>query len=141
MADSFRSQRQCVLHEAFMTTQGSNSKGFMKGLATRMFGIDPRSLALFRVGLASLLLIDLLLRSFNIAEFYTDGGIFPRAQFLEVVRPWHFSIHAMSGSLGWQIILFVAAALAAFFLLVGYRTKWASIFSFLFLASLSLIHI
>ena len=108
----------------------------MKGLATRMFGIDPRSLALFRVGLASLLLIDLLLRSFNIAEFYTDGGIFPRAQFLEVVRPWHFSIHAMSGSLGWQIILFVAAALAAFFLLVGYRTKWASFFSFLFLASI-----
>ena len=79
----------------------------------KVFGIDLRSLALLRVCLALLILLDLFLRSFDINTFYTDAGVWPRSSWLDATNKLHFSIHAASGDLLWQIILFVLAAVFA----------------------------
>jgi len=41
----------------------------------RVFGLDLRSIALFRILLGTLLLSDLLLRASDITAFYTDQGV------------------------------------------------------------------
>ena len=42
-----------------------------------IFGIDLRTMALFRVGLGALLLADLALRARDLTAHYTDAGILP----------------------------------------------------------------
>ncbi|MEE9335850.1 MAG: DCC1-like thiol-disulfide oxidoreductase family protein [Granulosicoccaceae bacterium] len=102
----------------------------------KVFSIDLRSLALLRVCLASLILLDLFLRTFDMATFYTDDGILPRSRWIEFTNKFHFSIHAASGDLFWQILLFTLAAIFALGLLVGYRSKLMTLLSFIMLASL-----
>lgn len=101
-----------------------------------VFSIDLRSLALMRVMLALLILIDLVLRSRAMSLFYTDAGVLPRSKWIEVNHKWYLSIHGASGDLWWQVLLFIVAALFAIGLLVGYRTRLTSIVSWLLLASL-----
>jgi len=105
-------------------------------LFRRVFSLDLRSIALFRVMLATILLTDLALRSFHMRTFYTDLGVLPREHWLELSHRWHWSLHTANGELWWQILLFTAAALFAFALLVGYRTRLAAFASFVLLASL-----
>lgn len=105
-------------------------------LIKRVFSFDYRSIALFRVLLSLLLLSDLFLRSLDMATFYTDEGILARRFWVEITHRWHWSIHAASGELWWQIVLFTLAAIAALALLFGYRSKLAAFVSFVLLASL-----
>lgn len=105
-------------------------------LLTRIFTLDLRSIALFRVLLGVLLLCDLLLRSVDISEFYTDAGVLPREHLLAISNKWYWSLHAASGTLWWQVLLFTAAGIAAVALIVGYRSKVAALISFVLLASL-----
>ncbi|QKY18195.1 HTTM domain-containing protein [Halorubrum sp. CBA1229] len=101
-------------------------------------GIDPRALGAFRIGLALLLLGDLLVyRLPVVGAFYTDDGVLPRSTlaelypFLETV-----SIHAVSGSAWVQTGLLALGACAAACLLVGYRTRASTGLSLVLLASL-----
>ncbi|NND91220.1 MAG: DUF393 domain-containing protein [Granulosicoccus sp.] len=105
-------------------------------LVRRVFSLDLRSIALFRILLALLLLTDLLLRSVDMSTFYTDAGVLPRLQWLELTHGWHWSIHAASGELWWQALLFLMAGIAATALLFGYRSKLAALASFILLTSL-----
>ncbi len=103
----------------------------------RLFGVDTRSLALLRVGLASVLLAELVVRARHVSAFYTDQGIMPRAFLTENVQnPWSFSLHLASGSAFFQAFLFFCALLAATALLVGYKTRLAAFLSWLLLISL-----
>lgn len=101
-----------------------------------VLSIDLRSLALMRIMLATLLLVDLVLRSRQMSFFYTDAGVLPRSKWIEVNNKWYLSLHAASGELWWQILLFVVAGIIAIGLLVGYRTRLMTILSWLLLASL-----
>ena len=101
-----------------------------------IFSIDLRSLALMRVILALLILLDLLLRSQAMSLFYTDSGVLPRSKWLQVNHEWYFSLHAASGELWWQAALFILAAVFAIGLLIGYRTRLMNILSWLLFASL-----
>ena len=101
-----------------------------------LFSIDLRSIALFRVALALLILFDLFLRSFNMVDFYTDEGVLPRRYWALVTHRWYLSLHAASGELWWQIFLFIIAAVFACALLVGYRSKLMAGFSLIMLMSL-----
>lgn len=105
-------------------------------LIKRVFSLDLRSIALFRVMLALLIMTDLLLRSQDMVTFYTDKGTLPRTAWLQLTHQWHWSLHAASGELWWQIVLFTLAALAALALLFGYRSKLAAVVTFVLLASL-----
>lgn len=102
-----------------------------------VFSIDPRSLALFRVLMGTLLLADLFIRSGDLTAMYTDGGMFSRAEICyRVTSPWNWSFHFGSGAFGYQSMLFALAALFAFALLIGFETRLATIASWLMLVSL-----
>ena len=101
-----------------------------------VFSIDLRSLALLRMSLAVLILLDLILRSRQMSLFYTDSGLLPREKWLEVNHKWYFSLHGASGDLWWQVVLFIAAGFFALCLLIGYRTRLMSVLSWILLASL-----
>ena len=101
-----------------------------------VLGIDPRSLALFRVLLGSLLIADLALRARDLPAFYTDAGTLTRAHWGALAHRWHWSLHAAGGELWFQVALFALAGLAALALVVGWRTRAASVVSFVLLASL-----
>ncbi|MFC7021388.1 MULTISPECIES: HTTM domain-containing protein [Haloarcula] len=107
-----------------------------RALASR-FAVDTRALAVFRVALATLLLVDLARRATDLVAFYTDHGVFPRA-LLPVVEPGYqyLSLHVLSGAAWVQWTLFAVAALAAVSLLVGYRTRLALLVSLVLLVSI-----
>jgi predicted DCC family thiol-disulfide oxidoreductase YuxK len=110
---------------------------FLSPRLKRLFGIDLRSLALFRIGLAMLLLGDLIFRSFNLRAHYSDFGVLPRAALLEKFSELgHLSLHLINGTTPFQALLFILAAIFAVALLFGYRTRWATFFSWLLLISL-----
>jgi len=98
-------------------------------------GIDERALAAFRLVLGSLLLFDVLHRSQSLETFYTDGGVLPRSLLFEQYAPARYSIHALSGEPWLQIVLFGCAAVSAIALLVGYRTRVATVCSVVLLFS------
>lgn len=103
-----------------------------------LLGIDLRTLALFRVALALLLLVDGIQRAADLEAFYTDFGVLPRAAHAEFVGAagplW--SIHLWTGSVAGQATLFVLAGLGAAALLVGWHTRLATLLSWLLLISL-----
>jgi hypothetical protein len=101
------------------------------------FGIDLRSLALFRVALGALLLVDLASRARLLATNYADLGAHPRELVLAyetaAALPWP---HLLFGSTLAQGLLFAAAALAALLLALGWHTRLATVASWLLLGSL-----
>ncbi len=110
----------------------------MRAGLQRLFSIDLRSLAAFRVGIATMLLTDLAQRSRDLVAHYSELGVLPRAAFAEhpIGRFLPLvSLHA-HGPLAWQVGLFVLAALLAVALLVGWRTRLAAFGSWLLLVSL-----
>ncbi|HAX85508.1 MAG TPA: hypothetical protein DCY91_04370 [Cyanobacteria bacterium UBA11370] len=118
------------------SSQQSLSKSFALALE-ELFGLDLRSLAVFRIGLGLLLIIDLIDRSRDLNAHYTDFGILPRAPLIEkFLNPWFWSVHVFSGQALFQGILFVIAGLIALLLLIGYRTRLVTILSWALLISL-----
>src|SRR5438270_677959 len=60
--------------------------GPLSRLLQRLFSIDLRSLALFRVGLAILFFGDLFERVSNLSAQYTDIGVLPRSLLLRIME-------------------------------------------------------
>jgi len=85
----------------------------------RLFAIDPRSFAVFRVALGSLVIVDLATRAGALADHYSDQGVLPRLALAEApAGAQRFCLHAWSGAPGFEALLFVVAgALAAAFVL------------------------
>ena len=102
-----------------------------------VFSIDLRSLALFRIGLGLILLVDLAVKSFDLREFYTDQGVLPRHAWLEVSNQWHWSLHSMSGQTPLIVLLFLLAAVAAVALLAGFHSRFAAIVCWVLTVSLT----
>lgn len=103
------------------------------------YSLDLRSLALFRIGLALVLIGDLIARACDLTVFYTDWGILPRAVLLDNFSlPERFSIHLMSGQFLFQALLFFLAGLFAVMLLFGVRTRLAAVASWFMLVSLQM---
>lgn len=102
-----------------------------------LFGLDLRSLAFFRVGLGLLLIADLINRGAYLVAHYTDFGVLPRHALLEYFsNEWHVSFHLANGTVGFQVFMFAIAFLFAFMLLFGYKTRLATIVSWVLLISL-----
>lgn len=106
-----------------------------RGLLGRLFGLDVRSLALVRVALGVIVLVDLALRSGDLVTFYGDDGVLPRAAWLRAY-PGSFSLHAASGSPLYLGLLFALEALAACCLVLGFRTRLATFVTWLLVTSL-----
>ena len=106
--------------------------------ATELFGADLRSLAVFRIVLALLVLTDLAGRITNLSAHYADDGVLPREVLLEegILHPWAFSLNLINGEPAFQALLFGLLALAAVGLLVGYRTRLMTVVVWLLLLSI-----
>ena len=109
----------------------------MRNLVAKYFRIDPRSLALLRFALGAILLVDLAIRATDLRAHYTDAGAVPRSVVSENLgNAWRWSLHSLDGSATYQGCLFLIAAVVSISLLVGYRTRAATVFSWLLLFSL-----
>ena len=102
-----------------------------------IFGADLRSLAVFRIVLALLVLGDLASLITDFSAFYTNTGVLPRT-FLteEVMNRWTFSLNLMNGEAFFQGLVFGVAALAALAMLAGYRTRLMTIIVWVTLMSI-----
>ncbi len=87
-----------------------------------IFGLDVRSLALFRIALGVVLLFDVVLRYQDVHAHYTDEGVLPRN-----VLPLYnqlMSVHMLDGSLAFQVVLFYLHGFAALALILGWKTRY-----------------
>ncbi|MCK7610674.1 HTTM domain-containing protein [Roseibium sediminicola] len=100
-----------------------------------IFGIDLRTLALFRVLLGVYILIDLAMRSRDLVSHYTDAGIMPRSVQIDHLYITTWSLHLANGAAWFQALLFVLAGFAAIGLLVGWRTRAMTAISWLLMLS------
>jgi len=99
-----------------------------------MFGLDWRSLALMRMGLAAVILADLALGAQHLTAFYTDDGMLPRTELIDWANPV-FCLHLLSGSWWWEAGLFALEAICALMMFVGYRTRLATVLCWFLLLS------
>ncbi|MEZ5326084.1 MAG: HTTM domain-containing protein [Verrucomicrobiales bacterium] len=106
-------------------------------VASRVFSIDPRSLAFFRIAIGIVLLVDLAIRANDLSAMYTDDGMFSRTLICRhYTDVWNWSFHFGGGSLAYQAILFGFSVLFAIAMVIGFETRIATILSWLMLVSL-----
>src|SRR5215475_13372289 len=115
------------------------------GYFASVFGLDLRSLALFRIAAATFVLYDLFSRSFDLIAHYTDSGAMPRAWAFQyfaatpIYRVWNpasASIHFVTGTTVGTIVIFLLHGVAAVGMLVGYRTRLMTFLVWYFVGSL-----
>ncbi|MFC4436155.1 MULTISPECIES: HTTM domain-containing protein [Natrialbaceae] len=106
-----------------------------RGLADS-FRIDTRALAAFRVFVGLLIVADLLLRSRNFTYFYTNDGVVPQSLARSMSADGAFSFYHLTTDPLLIAALFILQGLIAIQLIVGYKTRIATILSFLFVVSL-----
>ena len=108
------------------------------GSISSLFRIDIRTLALFRVLISVIVLIDLSIRIGDLQTMYSDQGVVP----VELVRnhfiltTWRWSLFWFDGSIYFQATLFMLTALFVIALLIGFYTRAATIGSWILLTSL-----
>ncbi|MCB9680202.1 MAG: HTTM domain-containing protein [Alphaproteobacteria bacterium] len=102
-------------------------------LLARLFGLDSRSLAAFRVGMGALVTLDALDRLRDLSAHYTDAGALPRA--LTHAARWRPSLFFWDGSATWAGLLLVLTALAGVAIAVGWRTRAATVLAWVLVVS------
>ncbi|QMU30684.1 hypothetical protein [Adhaeribacter radiodurans] len=103
----------------------------------KVFTVDVRALALMRIGIGFVILLDLGIRATDLEAHYANMGVLPlHVLFQYNWDPYFISLHAISGLWQVQAVLFLIAALFGFLLLIGYRTRLATIVSWFLLLSL-----
>lgn len=101
-----------------------------------VFGIDLRTLALFRTLLGGVLFVDLCNRMVDLRVFYTDFGVMPRFWAMEVNGLWRISLHLANGETWFVAALFIIEMLAALGLMLGWRARRSAIVCFILHTSL-----
>lgn len=99
----------------------------------KILGFDLRSLAIFRLGIGAIVIIDLWIRWGDVKAHYTDTGVIPRKLLTD---NFYWSLNAISGNFWLQWLIFVVALLIAICFLVGYRTRLAAIATWVMIISL-----
>ena len=103
----------------------------------KVFTVDVRALALMRIGVGFVILLDLAIRATDLEAHYANMGVLPlHVLFQYSWNPYFISIHTISGLWQVQAMLFLIAAVFAFLLMIGYRTRLATIVSWFLLLSL-----
>lgn len=106
-------------------------------LVKQTWSFDPRSLAFYRFLMGIIVMSDVVYRLPDLVDHYTDLGLVPRAMFLnEMSMPWSASFHLVNGSAGWAMIMMGIHFLFGLFLMLGYKTRLATLGAFVMTASL-----
>jgi predicted DCC family thiol-disulfide oxidoreductase YuxK len=107
-------------------------------LSRTYFGIDPRSLGLFRILFAAVLLVDLFAHFDGIDFWYTDAGLLPGADLLaHPPTPRVFSLFFLTGSHAGVAIGMSLCGAVYLGLALGWRTRWFQWLAFLCVISLN----
>jgi len=117
--------------------------GFWRRALVRVFACDPRSLAVFRIALGLMILLDVALRWPYAEAFLTDAGPIDRATAMELLdldyghhAATAWSLNFLSGDLWFQQTLLVCLAIAAGLLMLGWRTWWMTLACWILVVSL-----
>ncbi len=108
----------------------------LRAYLAQCVAIDTRTLAVFRIALGLLIIADLLLRARNFSFYYTDGGVVTQSVAEAHTSSDAVSVYFFTSDPTVIAGLFVLHALLAIQLIVGYRTRIATILCFLFVISL-----
>jgi hypothetical protein len=109
----------------------------MKILLNRLYGLDVRSVGLFRITLGLAIIADLFFNKlFNLKTFYTEEGLFPNS-ILDLISQTCecsllFYINSHTGVLLFFFGLLVLAALYT----IGFKPKWIGVLLYVGLFSL-----
>ena len=97
-------------------------------------------IAIFRISIGLMLLLELVLRFRFLHPFYSDEGTFPTHLLLTKIDALYrtICIHAFSGSMLYQQALLAIQSIFAFCLMIGYKTQIVSILSWYLYLSLTL---
>ncbi|HEX4447904.1 MAG TPA: DCC1-like thiol-disulfide oxidoreductase family protein [Polyangiaceae bacterium] len=114
-----------------------NLRATRRELIRAYFTFDGRSLAVFRVGLASVLIVDLLRRVPWLRDFYSNAGLLPNHTVLwRPPLPRLFSVFFVASQPEEAAVGFALAFVCFFCLLVGWRTRLFHVLSFAMSTSL-----
>ncbi len=98
---------------------------------------DIRKLSIGRIIIGIIISVDIIFRYKNLEAHYTDGGVLP----VSVIKgyypfyQYYFSIHNLLGNSCVKLLFFIHIVLAIA-LILGYYTRLATFFNFIFLLSL-----
>ena len=98
--------------------------------------LDYRSMALLRMSIALVMILNLVIRLMDLEVFYTNSGVLPLQTMFQ--NEWNnnfFSVNAMSGAWSFQLGIFLIGIIAALFVFVGYKTWWATLICWIILVS------
>jgi hypothetical protein len=103
----------------------------------KYLSFDLRALALMRVAVSVVVLLDLAIRCGDLEAFYSDTGAVPLSMlFQHSWNDYFISIHAISGMWQVQLVLFLLAMFFAVMLFLGYRTRLFTLLSWFMMLSL-----
>lgn len=105
----------------------------LKFYLAKIFYLDLRSLALFRIGLGIISLYNLFSLYPNIDDFFGQHGVAPLSL---ATSNLNFSFHAISDNTFFLHILFLLHALFSIMLLLGFHSRLASILCWIMTISL-----
>lgn len=98
---------------------------------------DLRSLAVSRICLASLFIVDLIIRLGDVTAHYSNLGVLPTSElYIHHWHPLYFSFHNIYPEVWFQTLLFCVGIIIGIALLAGYRTSLSSFLCWVFLISL-----
>jgi hypothetical protein len=103
----------------------------------KYLSFDLRALALMRISIAIVIILDLSIRISNLELFYSDTGVFPLSMLFQYAwNPYYFSIHTVSGLWQFQLIIFLLSYFCAGMMLLGFRTRLFTFLSWVLMLSL-----
>src|SRR4051812_44844700 len=96
---------------------------------------DSRLFALYRILLGTLLVYDAFDRLRDFHAFYTERGVLPRVAAMAFRSPWAWSIFDMIQPWGLELAIYLAGVAVLIAFTLGYRTRLATILSWVFVVS------
>lgn len=103
----------------------------------KIFSLDTRSLGIFRILFGTFFFIDIVDRLQSFRAHYTDFGVLPAEYMRQIVTKGQNgfdvvdnairSLNMISGSTGWQVLVFTIYIAAAVCFTIGYKTRFATI--------------
>ena len=112
--------------------------GTSRGLADRLFAIDVRTLALFRMLMAAVLIFDIGGRLRDAAMMYGPDGVMPQdlVQTTYYASGWNWSLYFLNSSLWFQELLLFGTLVVAVLLGLGWKTRLQTILAWILVVSL-----
>lgn len=103
----------------------------------KSWGLSTKTLAFFRVLLAASIIADYLNRAVDLKAFYTDAGVLPRTVLFNLTQiSDRFSLAIAGDGIWFYGLYFAVAIVAAFLMLIGYKTRLMTFISWVLLVSI-----